>query len=53
MDWLNYQHLRYFWTVAQEGSVSAAARKLYLARSTVTGQLRELEKAVGGALFEK
>ncbi|MDB6119175.1 MAG: hypothetical protein JWO08_2956, partial [Verrucomicrobiaceae bacterium] len=27
MDWLNYHHLRYFWTVAKEGSLKKAAEK--------------------------
>ena len=28
MDWLNYHHLLYFWTVVREGGVSRAADKL-------------------------
>ena len=27
MEWLNYHHLFYFWTVAREGSVAAASRR--------------------------
>jgi LysR family transcriptional activator of nhaA len=53
MDWLNYHHLFYFWSVAHEGTVSAAARQLHLARPTVTAQIRELEKAVGQQLFRQ
>tara|TARA_Y100000588_G_scaffold19688_1_gene20130 strand:- start:1752 stop:2669 length:918 start_codon:yes stop_codon:yes gene_type:complete len=53
MDWLNYHHLFYFWSVAHEGTVSEAARQLHLARPTVTGQIRELEKAVGQQLFRQ
>jgi LysR family transcriptional activator of nhaA len=53
MEWLNYHHLFYFWNVAKEGTVSAAAEKLHLARTTVTSQVRELENAVGNKLFEK
>ena len=53
MEWLNYHHLFYFWNVAKEGTVSAAADKLHLARTTVTAQVRELEKAVGQKLFQK
>ena len=51
MDWLNYHHLFYFWTVAKSGTVSAAAEQLHLARPTVTSQVRELEKSVGQKLF--
>lgn len=53
MEWLNYHHLFYFWNVAKEGTVSAAANKLHLARTTVTAQVRDLETAAGQKLFEK
>ncbi|MEM8678718.1 MAG: transcriptional activator NhaR [Planctomycetota bacterium] len=53
MEWLNYHHLFYFWNVAQEGTVSAAAKKLHLARTTLTSQVRELENSMGEPLFEK
>lgn len=48
---LNYHHLLYFWTVAREGSIARACEKLLLAQPTVSGQLRELEKAVGERLL--
>lgn len=51
--WLNYHHLLYFWTVVREGSVSAAARKLRLAQSTVSGQLKALEAAFDIELFRR
>lgn len=53
MDWLNYHHLLYFWTVAHEGSVAAACKKLHLTQPTISGQLKLLEKAVGEPLFER
>ena len=53
MDWLNYHHLFYFWTVAKEGTVSAAAEQLHLARPTVTSQVRALENSIGHKLFEQ
>jgi len=53
VDWLNYHHLLYFWTVAREGSIAAAANRLHLARPTVSGQLRQLEKSLGDKLFEQ
>ena len=53
MEWLNYHHLFYFWTVATEGTVSAAATKLHLARPTVTAQVRELENSIGQKLFRQ
>lgn len=53
MDWLNYHHLLYFWTVAQEGSIAKACRKLHLSQPTISNQLRQLERQVGGKLFQK
>ncbi len=53
MDWLNYHHLLYFWTVAKEGSVSRACQKLSLAQPTISGQIRALERALGEKLFAK
>ncbi len=51
MEWLNYHHLFYFWTVVNEGSVTAAARKMRLAPSTVSAQMQELEEALDEPLF--
>lgn len=51
MDWLNYHHLYYFWTVVREGGVTAASRKLRLAQPTISGQLKQLEDALGEKLF--
>ena len=53
MEWLNYHHLFYFWTVAKAGTVSAAAKQLHLARPTVTSQVRELEKSIGQKLLRQ
>lgn len=53
MDWLNYHHLLYFWTVAKEGGVSAAAEALHVAQPTVSAQLRALERSLGQKLFER
>ena len=52
MTWLNYHHLLYFWTVAKEGTITAACQKLRLAQPTVSTQLRILEKTLGQRLFE-
>lgn len=53
MEWLNYHHLLYFWTIARTGSVSAAAAELRLAQPTLSGQLRVLEDRLGKKLFER
>jgi hypothetical protein len=43
-DWLNYQHLFYFWVIAREGGLSRAARSLRVTHSTLSVQLRALPK---------
>jgi len=53
MDWLNYHHLLYFWTVAKEGGVSKAAKVLHLAQPTLSSQIKKLEKSIGHDLFER
>ncbi|MEX0670758.1 MAG: LysR family transcriptional regulator [Pirellulales bacterium] len=53
MDWLNYHHLLYFWTVAREHSVSKAAASLHVAQPTVSAQLRTLQRSLGQKLFER
>lgn len=50
---LNLKHLRYFAEVARRGSVTAAARTLFVAPQTVSGQVQELELSVGQPLFDR
>lgn len=51
MQHLNYHHLLYFWTVAREGSVTAASKRLHLTPQTLSGQIKQLEHAIGEPLF--
>lgn len=53
MQWLNYQHLHYFWLAAREGGISRAARQLRLTHTTVSEQIRSLEQSLGEPLFKK
>jgi LysR family transcriptional activator of nhaA len=53
MEWLNYHHLLYFYTVAKEGSVARAAQVLRLAQPTLSGQIRKLEHVLDEKLFER
>lgn len=53
MEWLNYHHLLYFWTVARTGSVSAASKELRLASPTISNQIRKLENDLGEQLFQR
>lgn len=53
MEWLNYHHLLYFWTVVREGGMSRAAERLRLAQPTVSAQVRMLEQTLGEKLLER
>ena len=53
MEWLNYHHLLYFWTVVREGTVARAGERLSLAQPTISGQLRTLEHVLGEKLFTR
>jgi LysR family transcriptional activator of nhaA len=53
MEYLNYHHLRVFWTVVQEGGVTRASEKLHVSQPTVTAQIRSLEDALGQKLFKR
>ena len=51
MEWLNYHHLLYFWTVASEGGIAAASRKLHVGRPSISMQIKSLETFIGAPLF--
>ena len=53
MEWLNYHHLLYFWTVAREGTIARASQELRLAQPTISGQIRVLEEHLGEKLFQR
>jgi LysR family transcriptional activator of nhaA len=53
MEWLNYHHLRYFWTVARKGGVRKAAEELHVSQPSISAQLRVLEESLGQKLFRR
>ncbi|WP_145669181.1 LysR family transcriptional regulator [Bradyrhizobium stylosanthis] len=53
MPHLNYHHLRYFWIIATEGSMSRAAERLNVSPSSLSVQLKALEAQLGQQLFER
>ena len=53
MNQLNYHYLLYFWTVAREGSIQAACKKLLVSQPTVSTQIQALERALGQPLFHR
>jgi LysR family transcriptional activator of nhaA len=53
METLNHHHLYHFWTVVREGGVTRASEKLHVSQPTISGQLRELEEALGEKLLAR
>jgi LysR family transcriptional activator of nhaA len=53
MEWLNYQHLLYFWMVVREGGIVPASRVLRLAHPTISGQIKQLESVLDQQLFDR
>jgi LysR family transcriptional activator of nhaA len=50
-EFLNYHHLRYFWTVAKEGSLKRASEKIRVSQPAMSTQIQQLGVALGGDLF--
>ena len=53
MEWMNYHHLLYFWTVAKTGSIAKASGELLLAPPTISAQIHRLEDSLGEKLFAR
>ena len=53
MDQPNFRYLLYFWTVAHEGSIQAACKKLFVSQPTVSTQIQALERSLGQPLFHR
>ena len=51
IEFLNYHHLRYFWTVAAEGSLRRASEKLRVSQPSMCTQIKLLESSLGESLF--
>ena len=50
---LNYHHLRYFWAIAHERSLTRAASRVHVSQSALSTQLKQLEERLGQPLFER
>ena len=50
---LNYNHLRYFWAVAHDETLTRAAERLNVSQSSLSVQIQKLENQLGQPLFER
>lgn len=50
---MNFLHLKYAITVAETGSISKAAEKLYVAQPNVSRAIKELESDLNITIFER
>ena len=53
MEYLNYKHLHYFWMIAKCGGVAKAGERLHVTPQSISTQMRQLETAIGGALWRR
>ncbi len=50
---MNFFNINYFLAIVEEGSISAAARKLYISQQALSEQLRKMEEEVGAPLLKR
>ena len=50
---MNLKQARYIRAIAQEGGVTAAARKLYVSQPALSQMLRQVEEELGTGLFDR
>jgi LysR family transcriptional activator of nhaA len=50
---INFNHLYYFLTIAREGSIVKASKKLHMTQPALSHQLKQLELDLGTKLFDR
>ena len=50
---MNLKQAHYIRTIAQEGSITAAAKKLYISQPSLSQMLKQVEAELGVSLFDR
>ncbi|MBE6017591.1 MAG: LysR family transcriptional regulator [Lachnospiraceae bacterium] len=50
---MNFQQISYFISIVEDGSISAASRRLYISQQALSEQLKRLEKELHVTLFKR
>ena len=50
---MNIKQAQYIQTIASEGSITAAAKKLYISQPSLSQMVRQVEKELGVTLFDR
>ena len=50
---MNIKHAQYMLTVMQEGSITAAAKKLYISQPSLSQMIKLVETNLGTAIFNR
>ncbi len=50
---MNIKQAQYIQTIVQEGSITAAAKKLYVSQPSLSQMVKQIEKEMGVALFDR
>lgn len=50
---MNIKQAQYIMTIAQEGSITAAAKKLYISQPSLSQMVHQVERELGVALFDR
>lgn len=53
LESLNFHHLRYFWAVASDGTLTRTAARLRVSQSALSSQIQQLEEQLGLKLFDR